>query len=67
MWNNLNGACAPLGNLINIAEVEVLPIGDIGDLKMISIILDDSVVLLKFVTSLVLTDDSEAQDKHSKS
>ena len=62
----MNDACKSLGNLINITEVEVLPIGDIGDFKMISIILDDRAVLLKLVASLVLTDDGEAQSKHSE-
>lgn len=62
----MNGACDPPGNLVDIAEVEVLPISNIGDLKMITLILNDSAVLLKLIASLVFTDDSEAQCEHSE-
>ena len=33
---------------------------------MISVIMDNSAIMLKLITSLVLTDDSEAQSKHSE-
>lgn len=55
--------CLP--RLVNITEVEVLSVSDIGDLKMLRIILKTRARLLELIASLILGNQHESENDHS--
>jgi hypothetical protein len=50
--------------LVNITEVEVLPVSHIRDLKMLRLIPKTRASLLELVTSFVLGDQYESENNH---